>query len=1061
MTSTIVKHLSSLLLIVVMMVTASACRDDLFDSFAPAAEGTGEIRALIDFSDVVHPVTSRSRAAGDAIENINSLCVFLYRLQEGAGDDGSDIFTLYHRQEVELSPADGLGSSKVEFNLPGIDFGVYRIYAVANMPELADDELYSDEEIFTPDKLRDVKLTWDPSSAGANNQMFGYFTTLSNQHSDGFEGENITISSLKTELHAWLKRAASKVTVAIDGSKLNPGVKVWIKSIRLREIPSICWLGRTNTPDRANLTSMGESITVADDPASPDGDDAPNLVSREGSYPRVIDEAHTPDAEALFFYENMQGDGQLKAQVWPDQGENPDSPKYPFGNSLGDPGYKDGKIAGTYVEVVGFYENESGSGPIIYRFMLGKNTTDNYDAERNFHYQLTLRLQGNANNSDWHIVYDQEPDLIGITPGYISYLYNQKMTYDFKVVGGDLIDLYAEIPVNDKTKRSWAPKDGEVTPEDEAAAASVGGTVYYTGEVAAPGPWDGFLSLREPRGIIYGTVEEGFGANDARTYSLNRKKFYGLSDQYFSSNAPDLSDEVLHNDKVYNLGFRRYDVAEGTHGDEDGGRYTVNKTAPGEWEVFVPLFTRQLVMTAQTGYTGVNPYVAYNRLSEVNFTARIRRRTGEEVEVTKTFEVIQSRRVVNPKGIWREGNSPKPFHVKLMILPYETSPKFETFPSDGPWRAEVAKGQGWIRLIPTAGVSQANADGSVSGTGDPYDKNNPGSTIDFTVDFNGTTSSPRGGIIYVYYNNYSCVHTIFVRQGYDPIEFKSCPGVMWHSFNLLSGGDDTTAALEVDGPEEEGSYFRLHNRAFPISAQSCYAPDPFKVVNRAGTDFDIVGPDGRISEQKKWPDITLDPMPQDWGKFIVDIDGEPTECRLPSREDWHKIIDDHNTIYGFGVVYADCADETAEYVDQVYGISRHHDGHGMRGVVICDASDGHQIFLPIAACGYGRFKQDSRSGVSALLPPDFLGVVQYAGRYTWYTETEWPGVERKPLFYDLFSANGSLYWLAGHDGLDINYSTLDFAINTQEDLRVVVPVGKDPDRTGTDAIHIRLVHDKK
>lgn len=1036
-----------------MMMTVSSCRDDLFDDVSAYGSGKSEVSAEIDFSEIVHPV-SGSRAAGDAISDINSLVVFLYRFEPGAGQDGADQYTLVRRENVDITKVEGASTSTVKFKLSGIDFGNYRIYGVANMPDLADDEKYPDQEILTPDDLRDVSLTWDETSAGANNQMFGYFTTLDNQHSDGLEGDPIDIRSLKVSLHAYLKRAASKVTVAIDGSGLNPGVKVWIKSIQVRDIPRVCFLGRDNSADRATLISRGEKITLAENLESADDDDAPNLVTRDANYPRDIEEAHEPDAPALFFYENLQGEGQLKSQVWPEQGPDPTEPMYPYGNLYGNPGYKDSKLYGTYVEVVGFYENGTGSGPIVYRFMLGENTTTNYDVRRNHHFQLTLKLKNDANNNDWHIVYDQEPQLLAITPGYVSYLYNTPTTYTFNIVGGELIDLTAEIPDNDINKVSWRPKDGEVTAEDEAAEASVGGSVYWQGPVNDPGPWNGFLSLRKPNGLTYGTVEDGYIGTNAATYTLNKKVFYGLAT---SAKDASIGSYDPQDDQVYNHGFRRYDVSPGVHPDE-GGEYEVTQSSPTEWEIKVPFYTRQLIMTAQTGYTGVNPYIAYQRLEEVVFTAKIRRRNGEIVTISKTIDVIQSRRVVNPKAIWRKADSTSPFRVQLKILPSQTSHTFQNLPSDGPWRAEVVQGNGWIELVPTAGVSKVNADGSISGVGNPYDPENPGKFIDFTVKPTGTTSTPRGGIIYVHYNNYSCTHSIFVRQGYDPVEFYGT-GVMWHSFNLLSGGYDDTPALEVDGPEEEGSYFRLHNRKYPINAVSCTAPDPFKIVDRDGDLFAITGPDGNVSEHLIWQHITLDPIPDEWGTFKVKLNGEEKECRMPTSDDWHKIINNPSTTYGYGVLYADCATETADDVNLVYGITDHaHGGHGMRGTVVCDATTGTQMFLPIASCGYGRFKQNSRSGQSNFLPPWMLGVVQYAGRYAWFNSEAGYGITYKPLFYDLFQANGAIYWIAGNYGLDINYSTLDFAIGKQTDLGVVVQ--KDPDPTGSDAIHIRLVHDK-
>lgn len=94
--------------------------------------------------------------------------------------------------------------------------------------------------------------------------------------------------------------------------------------------------------------------------------------------------------------------------------------------------FKDRVLYGSYIEVEGYYKSDNremmSEGKIIYRFMLGKDVTYNYDAERNYHYKLTLRFNNWANDADWHIVYE-EPTPSVYTPNiyYISYLYNQDL----------------------------------------------------------------------------------------------------------------------------------------------------------------------------------------------------------------------------------------------------------------------------------------------------------------------------------------------------------------------------------------------------------------------------------------------------------------------------------------------------------------------------------------------------------------------------------------------------------------------------------------------------------
>lgn len=89
----------------------------------------------------------------------------------------------------------------------------------------------------------------------------------------------------------------------------------------------------------------------------------------------------------------------------------------------------------------------------------------------------------------------------------------------------------------------------------------------------------------------------------------------------------------------------------------------------------------------------------------------------------------------------------------LKILPYESATSFQTLKSDGAWKAYVVRGdRHFIDL---------GADTVRGSTGSP---------IDFTVKFKGPCgeNESRFAIICVDYNNYSCRHLIFVRQGESP-----------------------------------------------------------------------------------------------------------------------------------------------------------------------------------------------------------------------------------------------------------------------------------------------------
>lgn len=56
------------------------------------------------------------------------------------------------------------------------------------------------------------------------------------------------------KLHAWLRRAASKITVAFDATKLKDGIRIHFKSIKIKHIPRTCYLGKDNTPGYTSAT---------------------------------------------------------------------------------------------------------------------------------------------------------------------------------------------------------------------------------------------------------------------------------------------------------------------------------------------------------------------------------------------------------------------------------------------------------------------------------------------------------------------------------------------------------------------------------------------------------------------------------------------------------------------------------------------------------------------------------------------------------------------------------------------------------------------------------------
>ncbi|MDE5750475.1 MAG: hypothetical protein K2H87_06880, partial [Duncaniella sp.] len=323
-----------------------------------------------------------------------------------------------------------------DFDYSSLPYGRYKIYAVANYPELTDAQCETEET------LKSLSFAWN-TDVRQDNKMFGYFTRSDDQASTGFDAPIILVNSKRLDIHAWIKRQVSKVTIAFDPSELKEAVTVYIKSVTIHDIPASCYLGQNNTPDKLDqLIADGETINYY---TSGGADDYTKwLRLQKGTGRRGSD--HSNNSEALYFFENMQGNypGQkdyLKEQIPDETGTSIDNPdtgdKEHYTND-----FKDRIPYGTYIEVIAYYVSKNtekmSSGNIKYRFMLGKDIKYNYDAQRNYHYKLTLKLRGFANEADWHISYTEPtPSLYTPDQYYISYLYGQDINFPVRVVTGD------------------------------------------------------------------------------------------------------------------------------------------------------------------------------------------------------------------------------------------------------------------------------------------------------------------------------------------------------------------------------------------------------------------------------------------------------------------------------------------------------------------------------------------------------------------------------------------------------------------------------------------------
>lgn len=1093
------KYFANIITLICLAAGLASCEDNLRlpDELGPVPEGEIRLETVIRFSPLNEALAGERQSrsdgleldsdpgnqnghntiapAGDSMGQVSSLHILFYSTDGNllastmppvtVDLDSNPVYE--ERTEPDASngvPADSVTLCvKTDITIP---YGNYKIMAVANIPDLL--TAYADD-IRTIDGLRSIKLKWNTADISKNTQMFGYFTAgKSDTRGRNFEAEEpVYVRPDTPSLHAWVRRAVSKLTIDFDGSGLRENVYVYIKEAKIYDIADGCYLGHYSCVGPAPSETDVPGGTVAGGfglSASSHrlvygkGDEYENwpVVATGQKFDSYKDgkktvKFHDEKAFCLPFYENMQGNGRSKYQDadqngspdYPDAGEyETDENGNPVLNDYGSKKWlheeaKDSKPNGTYVEVTGYYESKNEdyvtSGPIKFRFMLGKNIKDNYDCERNHHYKLTLRFLGHGNEADWHIEYEEAPGIHMPNPLYISYLYNRSINLPIRInTGGHRVaKLEARI-----TSNNWAPDIPDYDELAEKDRLKYHRKVDEDGQFGKLYPWNGFLSLIETHDTY---ITPPAGEN---SFTYNQK--------YWQKEFTDVS-----NGQKISRGYRIYNVEPGEHTGYDSsekvslGNYSVS-TSRNVFECLIPLYSRAKQLVEDTGYTGNNPFAAYQRKAMVEVVATLD--NGETI--TSTTEIIQVRRVVNPKGIYRERDNNDPFKVELLELERESSTSFRSFDSKGPWRAIVAAGDaGFINL-----------DGKQEIEGSTL------SPVKFTVNFSGTCpeGQNRYAVIRVEYNNYNCDHLIFVSQGDAPVQlFKNGP--LWHSKNMK------TKDTEVDNPLDEGSLFRFARWDYPIDACNNIYTNKAYWVNVEPGDFNAPA-SFKIAGNTKgtpvsWATIGSAAAPS--GSFDDQTNATTnTKYKVATVMDYYDLHTE--TKQGYGVLYGNDADGVQKDIHMAYGYLRDEDGkvhtnYGMRGCfAYVDAPGtsyhGKHIFFPIGASGYGRRKHSGAHGGSWGKQEIADGVLRYAtGRVDYYTDSD-----TRPLFYDIFRREGALYFAKKQGevpgstdsklGLDINYFSFDFRpLSASNFYGAYTSTNKEPSADHSDACFIRCI----
>ncbi len=1074
----------------IALLFAYGCADDryLFGHDEPG-EGDAMLTAEISFKNYTPALT---RTPGNTLNGIENLFVFIYK------ENGSLVeIKEYKKSELDSipnynPPSDGEGmdvNNNGELTLPTfkttlknikLPYGRYQIYAAANIRGEYADALRDPEGVAkTVDGLKSFKVRWNSNNIGYDDQMFGYFMEMSADEkapssSKGFGPNVITINQPNVRIGAWLRRLASKVTVAYDASGLNQGVWVYIKNVTVHDIAAECYLGQKNEPSESELLNrrtgefnQPDATYTPDEPNTRityEGKPSANLydknqkglelynglVTPEGK-PILLGSNHSAnDKDALFFYENMQGDHSTDDNKADYDKRQHGSGKDQVGENVRDDDgkgndYKDRVKSGTYVEVEAYYISlnpaNPSQGPIKYRFMLGKDKMYNYDVERNYHFKLTLGFKGWANQPDWHIDYDITEPTLEVPPIYhVSYLYHQKSYLPVRV-SDNCTNLNVKIIEN-----NWVPSDPktyEFLPNQNFAT---GGTENYDFKWTAPAfysttapiyrrithvpgidlevntaaPYLGFLALNVAEDLPVTVPVKSQSGSIINYYSFkDQQEGQDKMATYFTQKFGDLGSQQEST----------FDAAMMTYGPHTNSvsvnNWEVNKLEDGTENsnkiVMVPMWTRARTIIEGAGFSGNNPYEYYVRKATLEVTGTYDMGVDENGNKkdpetrTEYVTVIQEPRIVNPKAIWRKGgNGESKFHVELMTK-NSSNQKADYTPlfSDGEWTAEVEYGSN-VSLSTSATTLGREENGVIFGK--------TGSKVDFDINIKGDGCA----IVNVLYHNKNCTHKIFVRQGSEPT--TTINGTQWSNYTLYSatsidGTDNEYDGVETADPLILGSLYRRGNSTqgiLPVNNELANL-GPFQ--SPGSTRMSLT--DGSTSAFTSISTKGSNEDPGTMGRFR--INGQ--WYKLPSLNDFNGLK--FNCEFALGVIYGNDATTTETDYNTATGYwSEDLTAKGVRAVIAYDKEKANQVVFPLGKYGYSRRKfngaTDAASGMLIYSDVNFA-LTTISNRW-------------RPAVGNLRISPGAIYWLdqryaTGFLGntepgptmsWDINYFNYDF-----------------------------------
>lgn len=979
-------------------MTLYSCQDDFY---VPGTEEIGEGMCDVSLQVAYQPTqTSETRSGGTALDaHFYTPLVFFFDSEGNVVRKfkltSGDITNKENKNVTESGYAESTYKyGEIEHGKIQVPFGRYRVYVVLEGGAV------QFNNINTLSDLRAQNINWSATDYASNAISFGscssmdraidvadsendYYVDRNGTHHDAPDGELITFNKPKQSISAWTKRLASKVSVSYDASGLNSGIKIYIKSVQIKDIPKTCYLGRCNTPTSADQLQDGELIDYKPGVTDFTGW---NYICKDEADKVTFGSSHAQNdgtSNYMYFFENNQGFGQrhhTPATGW----EQSNFEKY------------DNKL-GTYIEVKGYYvdtnDRNPNQGPITYRFMLGQNTTDDFNAKRSKHYKITLGFNKDANNPDWHIEYADIPDALMLSYGaeLKSNLKIKIAAEPSDVVSVEVSTLYSHwyyeghpyAYLGAKGAKYGDNKWGFFTLEDPATNTGFVGSKTYTGgtqngeirEIDIPVWTRQMMFQREDRPTDpssiggyniffdhqrYGKIHAVIKVNGAVRYEkdisiVQVNRIENPSGIWRSSS----SDAPFH--------------VQLSRRDGDATNFTVIQSYLGPWSAKVIGSDSSWALISPNGSDNWGSTVTGDEGTDIQFWYKP---NGTIASTESRYAIIEVRYHSNNCIHYifcRQGYAPTQFNGQSFK---------------------------WC-------------------TGNQLAK-----------DVEATTPTQEGSMFKFGNEDDAILASNNLRDGFG---FYKPGGSTANDYAFCATYTLNTAWPSItDAPHESTArkgYMSQFKSETPLTV------DKYEFVVNGGVEqpkFDIYG-----GTQKTWAGIP-------WSRTKADAHF-PT-MKVATEAQWKTLS---SLTRDYGVLYGDESTDTQLDITNAFQYINPGQAMGMRGCFVFDPVTAKQLFFPIGATGFGRriaFDHNNRltsyTATTAYDVPWYTWAahLKYAQRAI---EMPKATAEILPLYYDIYRQNGAVYWyrarvedpnLADNEqtiqngtvGWDINYTTLGF-----------------------------------